>query len=255
MNKERYLEFGFDDQLFEAEETLPVQEQSICESQIQAMDELFFGKDRGFRRDFGLTIFPFFAFFDSPLEILELDLRSLLSHKQGLPFLRLSAYKWARVEELLTDWQAHVTQAMDVAEREGAERFIGRFMELERHLLTIGGRAARVRQNFQREMERAVMPFFVVRANYLWEEQALRDFGHLLGDIARTHIPIVEAFTAELALASKRNFMMKFVEIAERERSRFHDDCTNELTMIYEEMCLKMEKIWQRYRIQFYECL
>ncbi len=255
MNKERYLEFGFENELFDDEDLPQMQELSICERQIEAIDRLFLSNERGFRRDFGLTIFPFFAFFDSPLEILELDLRSLLNRPTGLPFLRLPSHKWTKVEQLLTEWQAHITQAMEVAEREGAERFIGRFMELERHLLGIGGRAARVRRNFQREIEQAVKPFFVVNPNYAWEEQALRDFGHVLGDIARTHIPILEVFTGELSQATRRNFMMKFVEIAERERSRFHSDFTDELTVIYQDVCVKMEHIWHHYRAKFYECL
>jgi hypothetical protein len=214
----------------------------------ERLSKEYFSKRKGFRREFGITLFPFLTFFVSSAEIFEIDsLNNLKLNKKNF-FDIISKPDQAKIGSLCAAWDERLKEQLDGMQNTSAERFVWMYSALIDELLHLPEETvqSRARKQLIKALACAVAPFFSYGGEN-WEMEAIHSMGRVCGGHAQALMPQKEALYERLKKVRRRRFAEKLSSLLEQEREVFQQNLAQQLSPLYMEVCTNMEKAWETY--------
>lgn len=216
---------------------------------LEQIDRDFFSNQRGFSRDFGLTIFPFFTFFDTLLDHIEFDCKKLYDKAF---FVRKLWYrpKSSILKELVNYFYQMIECQWVGVQHDSVEQFIEHYDRLLERFnileVLLPASASFLYQTLMGNLEKALEPFFLTRSSN-WRNGALHTMGSVLGAKALLSVPKREYLLNSLIQITGYRYLQDLEFFLEEERLHFHQNLHQNLHTTYQSVYLNMQKAWQEF--------
>lgn len=222
------------------------------ERRTAALDAAYFSTKHSFRRDYGLMLFPFFAFFDSALELVEIDVKNALRSKKrvfSFAFSALDKERQQELQQIFRNWNFNLRNQMEGVEREAAERFVWRLSQFEKKLALYEAPSPlkEAKEDLFFGLRNAARKFFIASGPD-WEDAAMTSMGGALGRLAIESLPDAEALYERLKKWRKNLYAAKFMAELDQERENFHQVLQVKTRPLYESICGNLEAAWDKYK-------
>ncbi|NIZ68839.1 hypothetical protein [Entomospira culicis] len=216
---------------------------------LDLIERQFFSKQRGFMRDFGLLVFPFFTFFDALLDRMELDMKA--SYQKLYPWQRWwYRPKSAVIEQSIENFYQSIKQQWIGVQRDASEAFVERYdqllktlRELEAHLPS---ECEGIYEQLLINLSSASAIFFVIKSER-WHDDALDHMGMILGEHAFAVLPLREHWQERLIRIHGGQYLQDMELLLQEERIRFHQALHGALLGIYQPVHDEMYHSWQEF--------
>ncbi|NIZ40623.1 hypothetical protein PVA45_03735 [Entomospira entomophila] len=216
---------------------------------LQSINQDFFSKEKGLLRDFGLTIFPFFTFFDSLLDRIEIDIQAEY-RKHFLARFWLSKPKSMQIDMILAGAYQSLQEQWDGVQRDAAERFVERFA-------LFMGELDRIKSEFSSEQESkyhdlisnlriSIKDYFSFDGDN-WQDHALSSLGEVLGAWATPALPEMEGLRNRIQSLKNRDYIHNLELLLQEERIMFHQKLQKNLMEAYTILYNQIEREWRTF--------
>ncbi|NIZ46882.1 hypothetical protein PVA44_03600 [Entomospira nematocerorum] len=231
-----------------SEQTNIDREQQIRQA-LQRINYTFFSQEKGLLRDFGLTIFPFFTFFDSLLDRIEIDIQSEY-RKHFLARFWLSKPKPMQIDLILSGAYRSLHEQWEGVQRDAAERFVERFAllvsELDSFRVLFSAEQEIQYSVFMNNLTEVMQSYFsFIDEN--WQDSALSSMGQVLGVWAMPALPEMEGLGDRIRSLKNRDYIHSLELLLQEERIAFHQKLQKNLLDSYTMLYNQIEKEWRSF--------
>jgi hypothetical protein len=217
---------------------------------VEAIDKKFFAKHKGFMREFGLLIFPFFTFYDALLERMELDIRQFYDRRY---FWQKWFYrtKVSTMENILESFYHSIQEQWEAVQRDAAEAFVERYGQFVVALDELDAQLPRMLQEdlerYRVELARTVAQFFSIE-RHNWQDSALDEMGLVLGQHAKLVLPKQEQLFVQMNALKGVHYLQDLELYLQEERIRFHQALHQVLMQVYKPVCERMQAGFEQFK-------